>query len=103
MADPRIVVVGLGYVGLPLAVALATRFDVIGLDRDDSRIAELRQGHDRTREVDGETLRSSRLRSTVDAEDCRAADIYLVTVPTPVDETKQPDLRAVLAATRTIA
>ena len=99
----RIVVVGLGYVGLPLAVALARRFDVFGLDRDSQRIAELRQGHDRTREVEGETLRSSALRLTDAADECRGADVYIVTVPTPVDAQNRPDLGAVVSATRTIA
>jgi UDP-N-acetyl-D-galactosamine dehydrogenase len=99
----RIVVVGLGYVGLPLAVALARRFDVLGLDRDSGRIAELREGHDRTREVDDATLRSSTLVLTDDPSQCRHADVYIVTVPTPVDEQNRPDLGAVMAATRTIA
>ena len=99
----RIVVVGLGYVGLPLAVALARKFDVIGLDRDSGRIAELREEHDRTREVDDATLRSSTLVLTDDPSQCRDADVYIVTVPTPVDEQNRPDLGAVMAATRTIA
>jgi UDP-N-acetyl-D-glucosamine/UDP-N-acetyl-D-galactosamine dehydrogenase len=99
----RIVVVGLGYVGLPLAVALARKFDVVGLDRDSQRIAELRQGHDRTREVDGDVLRASSILLTDDAGECRAADVYIVTVPTPVDAQNRPDLGAVLSATRTIA
>jgi len=99
----RIVVVGLGYVGLPLAVALAPKFGVVGLDRDAGRIAELREGHDRTREIDEETLRSSTITLTDDASECRGADVYIVTVPTPVDEQNRPDLAAVMAATRTIA
>ena len=103
MAAPRIVVVGLGYVGLPLAVALARKFDVVGLDRDERRIEELRRGIDRTREVDADSLRGSALTLTNAAEDCRGADVYIVTVPTPVDEANRPDLGAVLSATRTIA
>ena len=99
----RIVVVGLGYVGLPLAVALARKFDVTGLDRDADRIAELREAHDRTREVGAEALRSSSIKLTDDAAVCRGADVYIVTVPTPVDEQNRPDLGAVMAATRTIA
>ena len=98
-----IVVVGLGYVGLPLAVALARHFPVIGFDVDDSRVAELAAGHDRTGEIETEALEASALRLTGDAEDCRAADIYIVTVPTPVDAAKRPDLGAVLAATAMIA
>jgi UDP-N-acetyl-D-galactosamine dehydrogenase len=101
--SPRIVIVGLGYVGLPLAVALARKFEVTGFDVDSGRIAELRDGHDRTREVDGETLKGATLGLTDRTEDCAGADVYIVTVPTPVDETNTPDLGAVLAATRMLA
>jgi UDP-N-acetyl-D-galactosamine dehydrogenase len=100
---PRIAVVGLGYVGLPLAVALARHFDTAGFDIDPQRIAELGQGRDRTREVDERALRETSLKLTADAGDCAGADIYIVTVPTPVDEAKRPDLRALISATRTIA
>ncbi|MCA1654719.1 MAG: nucleotide sugar dehydrogenase, partial [Sphingomonadales bacterium] len=100
---PSIVVVGLGYVGLPLAVALAKHFPVLGLDIDEGRIAELRQGFDRTREVEAERLAQSALRLTSDAGDAKGADLYIVTVPTPVDADKRPDLGAVLAASRTVA
>ena len=99
----KIVVVGLGYVGLPLAVALARKFEVIGFDVDSNRIAQLRAGHDRTREIDGEELKRTRLELTDSVEDCRGAGIYIVTVPTPVDDRNQPDLSAVLSATRMIA
>jgi len=101
--SPRIVVIGLGYVGLPLAVALSRNFDVSGFDVDPERIAELRQGRDRTREVDGKELTSSSLQLTDRAEECAGADIYIVTVPTPVDEANRPDLSALMAATRTVA
>ena len=103
MAGNRIAVVGLGYVGLPLAVALARKFEVVGYDRDGSRIAELKACHDRTHEVAAEVLRASTVRLSDDPEDCRGADMFIVTVPTPVDEHNRPDLGAVLAATRTIA
>ncbi len=97
------IVIGLGYVGLPLAVALARRFETIGYDIDAERIAELREGRDRTREVDERDLSETGLRLTSEAADCAGADVYIVTVPTPVDQSHQPDLSAVLAATRTIA
>jgi UDP-N-acetyl-D-galactosamine dehydrogenase len=100
---PRIVVVGLGYVGLPLAVALARSFEVKGYDIDSSRIAELKGGHDRTREVDADALRATALALTDAPEECASADIYIVTVPTPVDASNTPDLSAVLAATRMVA
>src|SRR2546423_9647572 len=102
-AHPHIVVIGLGYVGLPLAVALARKFEVVGFDVDEARVAELRGGHDRTREVDGEALGASSLKLTTDPGDCAGADIYIVTVPTPVDQANRPDLGAVLAATRMAA
>jgi UDP-N-acetyl-D-glucosamine/UDP-N-acetyl-D-galactosamine dehydrogenase len=99
----RVVVIGLGYVGLPLAVALARKFDTTGFDIDEQRIAELRRGDDRTHEVGGEELRSNSLKLTADERDCAAADVYIVTVPTPVDEANRPDLGAVMAATRMVA
>ena len=99
----RVVVIGLGYVGLPLAVALAGKAEVTGLDIDRGRIEELNAGHDRTREVDGERLRNSGLKLTSDPGDCAGADIYIVTVPTPVDSANRPDLRPVLGATETVA
>ena len=100
---PRIVVIGLGYVGLPLAVALARQFETIGFDIDEQRVGELRQGEDRTHEVDPDTLRASALKLTADASECASADVYIVTVPTPVDEANRPDLGAVMSATRMLA
>ena len=100
---PRIVVLGLGYVGLPLAVALAREFETIGFDIDHGRVEELRNGEDRTHEVGEEELRASSLKLTADAEDCRGADVYIITVPTPVDQRNRPDLGAVLAATKMVA
>jgi UDP-N-acetyl-D-galactosamine dehydrogenase len=100
---PRIVVIGLGYVGLPLAVALARQFETIGFDIDEQRVGEVRQGEDRTHEVDADTLRASALKLTADASECASADVYIVTVPTPVDEANRPDLGAVMSATRMLA
>ena len=102
-ANPRIVVIGLGYVGLPLAVALARKFDTTGFDIDQTRIAELRDGRDRTHEVDEAELRASSLELTCKADECAGADVYIVTVPTPVDEANRPDLSSIMAATRTVA
>jgi UDP-N-acetyl-D-galactosamine dehydrogenase len=102
-ANPRIVVIGLGYVGLPLAVALARKFDTTGFDIDQTRIAELRDGRDRTHEVDEAELRASSLKLTGKADECAGADVYIVTVPTPVDEANRPDLSSIMAATRTVA
>lgn len=100
---PRVVVIGLGYVGLPLAVALAKKFPTWGLDIDAGRIAELKRGHDRTGEIDMERLAASSLTLTCDAVDCPPADFYIVTVPTPVDGENRPDLKPVMSATRTVA
>jgi UDP-N-acetyl-D-galactosamine dehydrogenase len=100
---PRIVVIGLGYVGLPLAVALARKFDTTGFDIDETRIGELQDGRDRTREIDAEDLRSSRLKVTADQGECAGADLYIVTVPTPVDQANHPDLGAVISATQMVA
>ena len=102
-SDPRIVVVGLGYVGLPLAVALAGHFDVTGLDVDQGRVAELRAGTDRTNEVEPDRLRASSLKVTDRPEEAKGADFYIVTVPTPVDGANRPDLSPLLGATRTVA
>ena len=99
----RIVVIGLGYVGLPLAVALARSFDVLGLDIDARRVAELESGHDRTHEIDAARLAGSALRYTSDSSDGAGADIYIVTVPTPVDAENQPDLKPVIGATEAVA
>jgi UDP-N-acetyl-D-galactosamine dehydrogenase len=100
---PRIIVIGLGYVGLPLAVALARHFPTTGFDIDERRIAELRDGVDRTREVDEQELGASSLTLTGDSNACRGGDVYIVTVPTPVDDANRPDLSAVLAAARVVA
>jgi UDP-N-acetyl-D-galactosamine dehydrogenase len=102
-SSERVVVIGLGYVGLPLAVALARSFDVTGLDIDRRRVDELRGGHDRTHEVDAEALAASTLKLTSDAADCAGADVYIVTVPTPVDSSNRPDLRPVIGATEAVA
>ena len=99
----RIAVVGLGYVGLPLAVALARHFDVTGFDIDPNRVGELRENFDRTREVDEAALKETTLILTHSADQIRGADVYIVTVPTPVDAGNHPDLGAVRAATREIA
>ncbi|WP_324749088.1 nucleotide sugar dehydrogenase [Sphingomonas sp. LY54] len=101
--NEHVVVVGLGYVGLPLAVALARTTRVTGLDIDTSRIAELRESRDRTHEVGADVLAQSTLAYASDPADCAAADVYIITVPTPVDAASRPDLRPLLAATRTVA
>jgi UDP-N-acetyl-D-galactosamine dehydrogenase len=102
MDQPRIVVVGLGYVGLPLAVALARHFETVGIDIDPSRIEELQRRHDRTNEIDAERLAETSLALTSDPGSVAAADIYIVTVPTPVDAANRPDLSIVESASRMV-
>ncbi len=99
----RISVVGLGYVGLPVAVAFGkTGAPVVAFDIDPSRIEELRAGHDRTEEVEPADLAAARLTCTADPGDLRNADFHIVAVPTPITETKRPDLSPLLAASRTV-
>ena len=97
----RISVVGLGYVGLPVAVAFGKRSRVIGFDIDAGRVEELRRHVDRTREVDPAELAATDVRFTNDAEELREADFHIVAAPTPIDRTRKPDLRALLGAART--
>ncbi|HEV2748046.1 MAG TPA: nucleotide sugar dehydrogenase [Allosphingosinicella sp.] len=101
--DEQIVVVGLGYVGLPLAVALARTATVLGFDIDERRIDEIKSGFDRTHEVGARALRSTALQVTSDPAACVGADMFIVTVPTPVDGASRPDLGPLLAATEGVA
>ena len=98
----KIAVVGLGYVGLPVAVAFGQRGPVLGFDINPRRIAELREGHDSTREVDPEELAASQIEFTSDAAALAAADFIIVAVPTPVDDARRPDLTPVLKASETV-
>jgi len=98
-ATPKIAVVGLGYVGLPLAVALARSFPTVGYDIDRERVAELKRGHDRTREVAADRLA---IEISDEAPILDGRDIYIVTAPTPVDEQNRPDLTAVRGASETV-
>jgi UDP-N-acetyl-D-glucosamine/UDP-N-acetyl-D-galactosamine dehydrogenase len=99
----KIAVVGLGYVGLPVACSFArSGAPVVGYDIDPTRIAELAAGHDRTREVDAADLGHASLTLTTTPDTLRAADFFIVTVPTPIDNAHRPDLSAVFAASRTV-
>ncbi len=98
-----ITVIGLGYVGLPLAVALAKQFETTGLDIDTRRIDELKSGHDRTGEIEHEQLEASTLAITTDPAACPPSDFYIITVPTPIDGANRPDLGLVEKASRTVA
>lgn len=98
----RIAVVGLGYVGLPIAVAFGKHAPVIGFDINRAKIAELRRGIDRTGEVSAEDLRSSRVRYTSEPAELKSADFIIVAVPTPINEAHQPDLTALKKASELI-
>ncbi len=98
-----IAVIGLGYVGLPLAVAFGMKRKTIGFDINTKRVAELKAGTDNTREVTTQELaEASSLVITDCAEDLKQADIFIVTVPTPIDHARQPDLRPLLSASKTV-
>ncbi len=99
----RIGIVGLGYVGLPLAVYLAARFPVTGFDVKQARVAELSERRDRTGEVTGEEFAAARdLSFTSDMADLRNCNFYIVTVPTPIDQAKRPDLTALERASEAV-
>src|SRR5512133_386723 len=99
----RIAVVGLGYVGLPLALELAKKFpDTVGFDIHESKVAELQAGVDRTKEVESEALKSTTLKMTANPEDMRGADFIIVAVPTPIDGWNRPDLTPMLKASETV-
>ena len=95
--------IGLGYVGLPLAVYLARHFPVLGFDIDEERVAELSRGIDRTREVtEEEFAQAAKIAYSADVASLKDANFYIVTVPTPVDQAKRPDLSALVAASHVV-
>jgi UDP-N-acetyl-D-galactosamine dehydrogenase len=96
-------VIGLGYVGLPLAVEFGKHFDTVGFDIKPGRIAELKEGRDSTLEVEPEELKAAnRLRFTTDISDLKECQVFIVTVPTPIDNYKRPDLRPIEGASETV-
>ncbi len=103
LSETKIAIIGLGYVGLPLAVEFGRRYDTIGFDINSARIAELGAGRDSTLEASPEELAAARrLRYTTDLEMLRDRDVFIVTVPTPIDNAKRPDLGALLSASRAV-
>ncbi|MGX5173705.1 nucleotide sugar dehydrogenase [Aliikangiella sp. IMCC44653] len=100
--DRKISVVGLGYVGLPVAVAFGKSHQVIGFDLSEQRISELKQGHDRTLEVEASDLAEADVIYSCDPADLKQADFHIVAVPTPINHANQPDLRPMLSASKTI-
>jgi UDP-N-acetyl-D-glucosamine/UDP-N-acetyl-D-galactosamine dehydrogenase len=101
--DRRISVIGLGYVGLPVATAFGRAgLPVVAFDISRERVEALRRGEDHTREIDAAALAEAKLRLTTDPDDLADADFHIVTVPTPIDGANRPDLGPLLAATRTV-
>ncbi len=98
-----IVVIGLGYVGLPVAISMAKQFDCVGFDINQGRVDELNGGHDRTGEVTDEDLKASGMTFTANVEEIKGSSFYIVAVPTPIDKDKRPDLFPVESASRTVA
>ena len=102
-ANPRIAIIGLGYVGLPLAVEFGKQHDTVGFDINARRIAELREGHDATLEVEPELLaQATRLAFTDQLQDIASCNVYIVTVPTPIDTARRPDLTPLVKASEAI-
>lgn len=106
MQEIRICVIGLGYVGLPLARLFSTKFKTIGFDKNQSRVDALNAGKDTTLEVSDELLQEAiekhGFRCTTNIEDIRECNFYVVAVPTPVDENNRPDLRPLIGASQTV-
>ena len=103
LENVRVGIIGLGYVGLPLAVYMARHFPVLGFDVNTARIGELAGGRDRTGEVTDEEFAAARTISfTADIEALRDCNFYIVTVPTPIDQAKRPDLTALMRASETV-
>ncbi|GAB4336503.1 MAG: Vi polysaccharide biosynthesis UDP-N-acetylglucosamine C-6 dehydrogenase TviB [Desulfobulbaceae bacterium] len=103
LESTRIGIIGLGYVGLPLAVEFGRKVPTIGFDINTARVSELTLGVDSTREVTGRDLaEAENLRFTSNSEDLRGCTVYVIAVPTPIDASKRPDLRPLVSASRTV-
>lgn len=103
MQNTHIAIIGLGYVGLPLAVEFGKQYPTLGFDINTARLAELQQGHDSTLEVDDYELTEARhLTYSCSLDDLKACNVFIVTVPTPINEHKQPDLTPLIKASETI-
>lgn len=104
LPEAKLCVVGLGYVGLPLAVEFGHKYPTVGFDLNSERITELRSGKDSTLEVpEDQLVAAEKLTCSDNIEDLKSCNIFIVAVPTPIDDAKQPDLTPLLNATRTVA
>ena len=102
----KIAVVGLGYVGLPLAAAFSEKYEVVGFDVNAKRIEELKSGYDRTLELSNEQMKKAidnGMKFSLNLDDIRSCNFFIVTVPTPIDKNKRPDLTPVVKATESVA
>lgn len=97
-----IAVIGLGYVGLPMAVEFGKKHFIIGFDINQRRVDELRKGHDATLEVDAAVLKTANIQYTTNVEDLKSADFFIVAVPTPVDTANKPDLTPLIKASESV-
>ena len=103
MDKPTIAIIGLGYVGLPLAVAFGKQYAVVGFDTNPNRIADLRRGHDRTHSLTANQLgETTQLTLTDNSENLRCCTVYIVSVPSPIDAHRRPDLSFILTASQTV-
>tara|TARA_Y100000591_G_scaffold296803_1_gene287294 strand:+ start:9 stop:1313 length:1305 start_codon:yes stop_codon:yes gene_type:complete len=102
--ESKISVIGLGYVGLPLAIEFSNKFEVVGFDIDKQRVQELKNGYDRTNEIsEGRLNKLPRLELSSSISSIRESNIYIITVPTPVDKRNKPNLNPLISATKTVA
>ena len=101
--EAKLAVVGLGYVGLPLALELAKKISVIGFDINEERIAQKRDGIDPSRELEHEAFENTNIEFSASFDKLREASFFIVAVPTPIDTHNQPDLTPVLGASRSVA
>ena len=109
MKNSTISIIGLGYVGLPLAVEFGKKFKVFGFDIDENRVRDLNSGVDITLEVESSKLKSvissnssKGLTLTTSVDELKSSDIYIVTVPTPVDDSKKPNFAPLISASKTV-
>lgn len=103
LADSQLAIIGLGYVGLPLAVEFGKHYPTLGFDINHARISELNKGEDHTLEVSSEELKQAdKLSYSSNLDDLRQANVYIVTVPTPIDKHRQPDLTPLIKASETL-
>lgn len=103
LEDVKIAIIGLGYVGLPLAAEFGKHRSVVGFDINETRVAELRSGHDQTLEVSSDDLKAAtQLTYTTNLEDLKSCNFYIVTVPTPIDDSNAPDLKPLQSASTSV-